>query len=158
MESWDEMLNMGRNYTALAVDDAHHLHDLFRGWTMICAPDKSEKSLLAALRRGDFYSSCGPEFHRISLKDGVFEAEFSPVISSQLISNGRKGFRGHFDISVGKEKPCTFTSLKIDVSSLPTGFYIRCQLTDAEGRMAWSNPIRRIGEKLSDFCRCGRFD
>ncbi len=158
MECWDEMLNMGRNYTALAVDDAHHPHDLFRGWTMICAADKSEKSLLAALKQGDFYSSCGPEFRKISLKNGIFEAEFSPVVSAQLISNGRKGFQGHFDTAVGGEKPRTFTSLKIDVSSLPKDFYIRCQLTDAGGRMAWSNPIRRTGEKLTDFCRCGKFN
>jgi len=156
MESWDQMLDMGRNYTALAVDDVHHDHDLFRGWTVICAEDKSEKSILNALRQGDFYASCGPEFYSIKLENGIFEAEFSPVVSAQLCSNGRKGFQGHFETyRRGSEKKLV-TSLKIDVSSVKEDFYIRCQLTDAEGNMAWSNPIRRCGKKVTDFRRCGQ--
>lgn len=155
MESWDEFLEMGKDYTALAVDDVHHEHDLFRGWTMICAGDKSEKSLIHALRNGDFYASCGPEFYKISLKEGIFEAEFSPVVSAQLISNGRKGYQGYFDRSLPGEKPELHRKLHVNVSQMKPGFYIRCQLTAADGTMAWSNPIRRTGPGLNDFSRCG---
>lgn len=153
MESWDQMLDMGRNYTALAVDDVHHDHDLFRGWTVICAEDKSETSILSALRNGDFYASCGPEFYSIKLENGIFEAEFSPAVSAQLCSNGRKGFQGHFETCRRGSERKSVTSLKIDVSSVKENFYIRCQITDAEGNMAWSNPIRRAGKNKKYFKR-----
>ena len=156
MESWDEMLMMGRDYTALAVDDVHHDHDLFRGWTMVCSRDRSAPALLRALRRGDFYASCGPEFRAISCHDGVFEAEFTPCVAAQLCGPGRKGYRGHFDRTT-RQAPAleTVTHLKVDISNLKPSHYVRCQLTDADGRMAWSCPIRRTGPGPDDFRRAG---
>lgn len=46
MTIWDETLDAGRNYTALAVDDVHGKPDLFRGWTMICAKADNARTFL----------------------------------------------------------------------------------------------------------------
>jgi hypothetical protein len=32
------------------------------------------------------------------------------------------------------------TSLDIDISDIPKGNYIRCQIKDAQGKMAWTMP------------------
>lgn len=154
MESWDTFLDMGRNYTALAVDDVHHRHDLFRGWTMICAKEKTLPAIMEALRLGRFYASRGPEFRRLSLKDGIFEAEFTPCVTAQLLANGRRSYQGVFDNREVGEPPVFVEKVTIDVSKLPVGRYLRCQITDGEGRMAWSNPIRRVSAARNGFKLC----
>jgi hypothetical protein len=143
MQIWDDLLDAGGSHTALAVDDTHKLRDLFKGWTMICAESKSPEALLAALRDGRFYATQGPEFSRLGLKDRIFEAEFSGVRSAIVVSNRNRGFNcGVEDDPMPGPEQKTITSLRVDLSALPPGSYIRCQLKDAQGRMAWSNPLR----------------
>jgi hypothetical protein len=38
-----------------------HEPDHFGGWVMVKAPENEPEALLAALKRGDFYSSQGPD-------------------------------------------------------------------------------------------------
>ena len=141
MQIWDELLDAGFRYTALAVDDMHWEHDLFKGWTVILAPDKSPRSILHALEHGDFYASQGPSFERITLENGILSADFSPVMAAIAMRRQKGGYCAAIEDAMGpgsENKPVTH--LELDVSKFQDN-YLRIQLRDAQGRMAWSNPV-----------------
>lgn len=142
MQIWDELLDAGRPVLAISVDDTHRPRDLFRNWTMICAQDNSREALTAALKAGNFYTTQGPQFKKISFDGNTFEAEFTPCVSAVLIgrrSCGRLGMVPDFE---GPGTGEAVTSIKIDTSDLPRDTYLRCQLIDENGKMAWSQPLR----------------
>lgn len=93
----------------------HRTSDLFRGWTMICAENNTPQALLAALKAGDFYASQGPEFHRLSYQDGIFEAEFTPCTEAILLTAQSRGYCGRVPDSPGTET----TSLRVDLRDHP---------------------------------------
>lgn len=141
MQIWDDMLMQNFRYSALAVDDAHKDWDMFMGWTMICAEDPSPESLLKALESGSFYSSTGPEFTRLSWKNNVLEAEFSPCCEVVVLSSAYFGW----SIRREEEEGALATSLKLDLSDKTQLFsqyqYLRIQLRDKNGKYAWSMPV-----------------
>ncbi len=142
MVIWDEILDAGCSYTALAVDDIHSRRDLFKGWTMIAASERTPEAIVSALRNGKFYASQGPEFKRLSLENGIFEAEFTPCSDAILLSNQASGFCGCVPDGDGPSSPeKEVTSIRFDVSRRPAGSYIRCQIRDRNGKYAWSNPV-----------------
>ena len=64
----DEALARGARLNAYAADDAHFATpDAGGGWVMVKAEALEPELLLAALKRGDFYSSQGPEIHDIAV-------------------------------------------------------------------------------------------
>jgi hypothetical protein len=65
----DLLLTEGRRLTLIATDDAHfHEPDHFGGWVMVKAEENEPEALLAALKRGDFYSSQGPELRDVRIE------------------------------------------------------------------------------------------
>ncbi len=142
MQLWDECLDSQAHYTALAVDDVHRARDLFKGFTMICAEDASPKALLKALAQGSFYASQGPLFQKITLENRIFEAEFTPCQEVILLSNGSCGFLG---ATIDEDGPHSIErccrEFRCDLSKLPPGSYVRCQIRDSQGKYAWSNPF-----------------
>ena len=142
MNTWDELLDAGsRPGLALAVDDCHNLSMIGMGWTMVAADELTSDALLDSLRKGDFYSSQGPEFKRIEIRDGHFIAEFTPAVSAVIVSNRSAGRCGTVPNWPLPWNECgEVTSLDIDVSDMPKGSYVRCQIRDAAGKMAWSMP------------------
>ncbi len=148
MQIWDELCDMGLLFPALAVDDVHRRRDLFGGWSVICCRERSRECVMAALRAGSFYSSQGPEFTRISFENGIFEAEFSPVTSAIVLSNQCRGYCAGVPGFSGDGGAPEITRLCFDASSLRLDGkseieckYLRCQIIDARGRYAWTNPI-----------------
>ena len=148
MQLWDELCDMGLRFPALAVDDVHRAHDLFGGWSVICCEERTPECVLAALRAGSFYSTQGPQFKRLSFENGIFEAEFTPVTTAICVSNQCRGYCAAAPNKDGDGKTPEVTSLRFDVRNLFAASkavincdYLRCQLRDAQGRYAWSNPI-----------------
>ena len=141
MQIWDDMLMNGFKYTALAVDDSHKDADFFFGWTMICAEDNQEKTLLDALAKGSFYSTMGPEIHKLRWENGVLEAEFSPCAEVTVMSNASYGW----SIRREEEEGELATSLRLELPQVleNTAAYkfLRIQLRDEKGKYAWSMPI-----------------
>ena len=141
MTHWDEMLDAGYRVSALAVDDVHHPCDLFRGFTMILAENKSPEALLAALKAGQFYSSQGPVIERLSLENGILSADFSPCVAVTGCMRRSRGLRVMVEDQNGPGSGNQeLTHAEFDVSSLHDN-YVRLQLRAADGKMAWSNPI-----------------
>ncbi len=132
MQLWDECLWTGTEYNAIAVDDVHNEEHLFSGWTMILSNDRSVGGVMEALRAGRYYASQGPRFTRLSFENDIFEAEFTPCVEAIAVTKRSTGYG-----EIGK----MITSIKYDTSKLKPGDYVRCQIKDANGNYAWSNPI-----------------
>ena len=65
---WDDLLTRGLAPLGVAVDDSHRPgQDSLRAWTVVRAPDRAPASIMAALRAGHFYASCGPEILDVHL-------------------------------------------------------------------------------------------
>ena len=143
MQTWDELSDKGLVYPATAVDDMHSSHDLYRGWTVIAAADKSVASLMDALKHGRFYATMGPEFTRLSYRNHVFEATFSPCREVIGMTNPPRGFCVELEDKDGYgtgAKPITECRIEIPVNA-ESDRWFRLQIKDDQGRYAWSAPI-----------------
>ncbi len=132
MQIWDEILDSGALYNAIAVDDIHHAEHFQKGWTMIAAGECTANAIMKALHEGRYYASTGPEITRLAIENGIFKAEFSTCIEAILMTNKSNGC-GRIE---GE-----FTELEADISRWPKGSYIRLQIKDKNGNYAWSNPL-----------------
>ncbi|MFA6816907.1 MAG: hypothetical protein WCS73_11500, partial [Lentisphaeria bacterium] len=147
MQIWDELLQQGYHLPAIAVDDTHITRDLFRGWTMVCAREKTPEAVMDALIQGSFYSSQGPVIHSIDFVNNVFSIKCSPCVEVIVMANGSlgccgtvPGFAATTPEEVNRTNEMTFFETEIPANA---GFtYIRCQLKDKKGNYAWSNPIK----------------
>ena len=92
--------------------------------------------MLEALKNGEFYATQGPEFHTLSIEGNKLYAEFSEVVRCSLVLQ----YSGKCLIVPGQDAPGT--SAEYDLETLrASGGYARWNITDAQGRSAWSNPI-----------------
>lgn len=124
----------GRLYPLIADDDTHYYDgsDETRSYIMLaCSPEASDAELLDAIRRKDFYATQGPEVHLFREGNRV-TVKCSPVSRISLFSNAvwarGRSLRGE-----------GLTENTCEVQPFET--FIRAEVTDAEGRRAWSNII-----------------
>lgn len=134
---WDASLVHQPDLLGFAADDAHFFKDAPAekgGWIMVNAPGLSREAIMNSIRRGNFYSSRGPIFESISLEQGNrIVARTSPVVHARLISAGELNkYRGTSD-----GEPMTEIHFR-----LPDDWpYVRLEIEDANGKVAWSNPL-----------------
>ena len=145
---WDEALERGRGFFALAADDSHHpAFDSGFAWTMVRAAEKTQEAVLAALRAGTFYGSTGPAIDSVAVDDATVTVECSPAASVTLVCSRARGARAN----AGRlGYPKTAEILARDASGLITGVrferpwevpYGRIEVADTGGRRAWTNPL-----------------
>ena len=138
IDSWymlDVMLARGYRYTACATDDAHFRNehdDRVRGWVWVKSEERTPEALLAALKRGDYYSSTGPQIFDLQVKpDESIKIRCSPVDSIFVTGKGAwsqfKHGNGMFEA-------------EMDIRRLNAP-YCRVTVRDRNGGRAWSNPI-----------------
>lgn len=133
----DQLLAEGRRLTLIATDDAHFSEpDHFGGWVMVKAVENTPEALLAALKRGDFYASQGPELRDVRLEGDRVIVESSAVQSVVALGwgTGAKGVHGQ-----------SMTRTEVPLERLLDSPFVRVAVIDAAGRRAWSNPIWREG-------------
>ncbi len=131
----DLLLTEGRKLSLIATDDAHFSEpDHFGGWVMVKAVENTPEALLAALKRGDFYSSQGPLIHDVHLDGEKVVVECSAAVSVVAMGwgTGAKGIHGH-----------SMTRCEVPLDRLLGSPWLRVAVIDAAGRRAWSNPIWR---------------
>ena len=126
---WDELLWMGRKIYGVAADDAHHPQHNCNGYVMVRA-EKNLDSILEALQKGAFYASCGPEIHDFFVQDGVATVLCSPASKVRFRSF-------HFPYEQVTGDGLTAATMEI----VPGTKYIRAEVEDEKGRVAWTNPI-----------------
>lgn len=124
----------------VAGDDAHlnpgkrSYSDAGRAWVEVWADSPGREPVLAALRRGAFFSTQGPTFESIEVTPRAMSVRSSPVRQIRWRTWGKTGFVD--------DAPAGGT---LTASSLPEWFvprvYVRVELVDESGRRAWSNPV-----------------
>ena len=139
-EVWDRMLSSGKMIYGIAVDDAHYFkrpEDRAaprpgQGWVYVKAPRLESRALVAALERGDFYSSTGIELLSVTAT--------SRDLTVAVKSEGQSKYRIQF---IGKQgavldestsSPATYT-FKGDES------YVRAKVIESNGKLAWVQPV-----------------
>ena len=140
-QTWDELLQAGQNINAVAVDDVHWESSLFQGFTVICAEERTVESAIDALREGNFYASRGPMIEKISFENGIFSADFTPVVNAKLVMTASAGLYTPQVYETDNAECITHVEFDLRNVNRP-GSYIRLQLTDKNGLDAWCNPIR----------------
>lgn len=135
---WNYMLNQpaSAGVFAIAADDAHLRpeHPGWNGgWIMVNAPELTTEAITQAIRQGNFYSSCGPEFNTLAYDGEALHFTCSAVQFVRLVGPAYRGERlGSFSgelINEGK------LSLQADWS------YCYLEIEDAYGRRAWTNNL-----------------
>lgn len=126
---WDDLLAKGWRIPAVAVDDVHGDNALRMGWTMIKAEQLTLDAVMDALRKGAYYASTGPEFTDLRVEGDTVTVECSPVRKIQFYATAPNGAQ-----TLATDQPLTkgvFT-MKRPVA------YVRVEITDADGKQAWS--------------------
>ena len=101
---------------------------------MVNAPELSPEAIMASIRKGNFYSSCGPDFKLIYIEQGNrVVAETSPIVDARLVGPATQGkWKAEVD-----KRNMTKTNFRI-----PSEWaFARLETEDAFGKKAWSNPL-----------------
>ncbi len=136
----DRLASEGRRLTAFATDDAHFKSfDYFGGWVNVKAESLDPGVLLEAIKRGEYYSSQGPQLHSVEMEGRELHVTCSPVDTITVVC-------GHSRTRVRTGK--AITSATLDLRPLEKGWllkrytpWFRVTVIDHAGKRAWSNPI-----------------
>ena len=124
----------GHAFNLVASDDAHfYTDDVCQSWTMVAAEENSPEAIKAALRRGDFYATRGPEILRIEFDGRTVKADTSPARAIWFATELPWG-AGRAVVGTG------VTHAEYTLHPLNRRF-VRVVVEDENGRRAWSNPI-----------------
>ena len=142
------LLEQGKNVFPLATDDAHKPEHVGGGWIRVGAEKLEYGCVMEALERGDFYASCGPEIHSLTLEDNILKITCSDanrivlhthfrVNMSQQPEPGQMLNQGEFDLSVWRE-----------VSQNDPNAFFRLMVYGADGTFAATRAywLRELGE------------
>ena len=134
---WDDYGDTLGITWGFATDDTHwFLNEEGRGWVMVRTTDFSQRGLLEAMRAGHFYASMGPELHDVQISATHVRVCCSPARRVTLITARSGGTSRHAD---GGDLLTDVTFERRQAPAYPER-YIRVEVEDAEGRVAWSNP------------------
>ena len=129
----DLLLTEGRHLTLIATDDAHFSEpDHFGGWVMVKSEANEPGALLAALKRGEFYSTQGPELRDVQVLADRVVVECSAAASVVAMGwgTGAKAVHG-----------ASMTRAEVPLDRLNNSPWVRVAVMDAAGKRAWSNPV-----------------
>ncbi|MDR7810837.1 PHP domain-containing protein [Lacrimispora sp.] len=95
-QAYDEMLRCHKEIYCLASDGnkneypmGHPLSDSFGGFIKIRARELTYPAVMQALKRGDFYSSMGPEIHSLYIEGKDLVVKTSPVEKIYMKMEGK---------------------------------------------------------------------
>jgi hypothetical protein len=137
IDSWymlDVMVDRGQRYFALATDDAHfHAkhNDLLRGWVYVKSETLDPDAILAALKRGEYYSSTGAMIHDVRIAGDMLYVRCSPASSIFLTGKGARSQYVHGNGLIEAE----FNWKRLNSP------HFRVTVRQADGGRAWTNPI-----------------
>ena len=131
---WDELLCQGKRIFGVATDDGHKMEQHCRGWVRVNA-QKNVSDILRALREGAFYASTGPEIYDFYIDDNkVAHVKCSPCATVKF-------FCSRVTKLLRSEDGSPITEMAMECPVRDDLFYLRVEVTDADGHVAWSNPI-----------------
>lgn len=133
---WEAMLRENPAALAFSVDDVHLRQENLGwqgGWIMVNAEARTREEIISAIKGGNFYSTCGPEFQTLAFDGQDLHIQTSPVRFVRLVGPRCLGRRlGTFE---GPE--LTRASLRVPQDWA----YTYVELEDIRGRRAWTNGL-----------------
>ncbi len=130
---WDQILNTGKIIPAVAAEDVHKSKDVGKSWIMFKAKELTTNAIMDSLRKGCFYSSCGPEIKDFRIDGNSVTIKCSPVVKIRFVGQTNQGK------IVTADKNSTITSADYNLSGNIR--WVRAEVVDANGMYAWTNPI-----------------
>ncbi|MFQ5811375.1 MAG: PHP domain-containing protein [Armatimonadota bacterium] len=131
---WDVMLARGVPAVGIAVDDSHgHYDDYLGGWVSVKAEELTPESVLTAIRSRAFYASSGPDIYDFRIVGGKAVARCSPAQAVNFICANSRGK------STWRDDETLFCEAEVELTGRER--YVRLEVVDARGRIAWSNPL-----------------
>lgn len=133
----DMIGSYGRYYPLIADDDTHFYdNDDCVSWIMVEAEAGDAKTLMDAIRRGNYYATQGPEVHLY--RDGDdYVVRCSPCSEIRYFSN-----------SVYTERIfCGDGITEARYQARPEEHYLRAEVVDKDGKSAWSQIIEIQSKK-----------
>lgn len=142
-EIWDRVLSTGRVLYGLATDDAHHFQGEFsrervnpgRGWIMVRAGELTAEALLAAIARGDFYSSTGVELKGYEVTEREIRIEL-PEEAGSTATRYTTFFIGKDGAILKRDE-----TMKPAYPFMGDELYIRARIEASNGALAWTQPV-----------------
>ena len=135
---WTAMLARNPDTLGFAADDAHLRPDhpgWNGGWIMVNAAALTRDAILAAIRAGNFYSTCGPEIHAIESDGAAVHVRTSPARTVRLVGPAWNWQRaGNLEGAL---------MIEATLPLPPDWPYVWLEVEDAQGRRAWTNPLFR---------------
>ena len=127
----DILANYGITYPLIAADDAHYHdgRDNAKAYIMVKAKELSTEAIIDAVLARDFYATEGPELH-LRREGNGFIADCSPVSMISFMSNSAWSPR-----RIKRGEGLT----QMEYVPQPFERWIRVEVTDANGKRAWSN-------------------
>ncbi len=145
---WDQALEAGKRFWGFATDDCHYPgFDIGGAWTMVRAAERTQESVIEALRRGHTYASAGPTIVDVELDGDELEIACSPARSIVLMSRHETGWGVRADgrnrmedarILARDDRGFVTRARFSPPADLP---YRRFVVEDATGAKAWTNAI-----------------
>jgi hypothetical protein len=133
---WHAALERSSDVLGLAADDAHVRPEYPTwngGWIVVNAPELTRPTIESAVRAGNFYSSCGPEFESIELDSREVVIRCSPVRCVRLV--GPRGAGRH----IGTPDGSLISDARLEIPS--EWAYALLEIEDDNGRRAWTNSL-----------------
>ena len=129
----DQMAAEGALLPCLAGDDAHFYQgEETRSFIYVKSEALTEKAILAALRRGDFYATQGPRFELTRAGDRLLVAS-TPVQRVAFFTD-----TVYVPDRTAEGDGITRAEYRIKAGDT----FVRVELFDRDGRMAWSSPLK----------------
>lgn len=126
--------NTGRLFGFVASDDSHwYSGEQGMSYTMVQTDEVTVPSVLEALKAGRFYASQGPVFYDVELTQTQMIVKTSPVNTCVFVSNV-PWVTGRCRSGEG------MTEFVYDIQ--PGDRFLRCEIIDAQGRRAWTSPVK----------------
>jgi hypothetical protein len=133
-DTWDYLLSQGKLVWGFGNDDFHRWFDLAKSWNMIYAEDRTEASVMEAIRRGSFYVSTGLILNEISFEAGKIRVSASSL--NTYVNDNKYIFIGR-DGEKLKEQSGVFGEYEQSGDEM----YVRVQVVSEHGAMLWTQPI-----------------
>ena len=141
--AYDDLLREGKRLFCTATDDNHNrMHggseyfDSFGGFTMIAAKELTYEAISSALKKGEFYSSEGPEIYSLSYDTETRELRVATSPAARIIctSAARRS-----RIMCGSDPKVYVSEAVFTLDEYDD--YARITVIDGNGKCAYSNAI-----------------
>ena len=140
-EMWDGLLTAGRRVYGIAVDDAHHFKKFGKefsnpghGWVWVRASALDDASIVAALERGDYYSSTGVKLRDLRIEGMEIALDIEHAdwekLTTYFIGDGGKVLAKSID-----DRP----RYRLTGSER----FVRARVESSTGARAWTQPVFR---------------